>query len=155
MAPKHRSNTCDFDMSYHTFQYIFSYISEYIYGWHQDKIVCAHTSCFQLAFLWLLVYSNIIQYSPVIQYIPIIQNEKKENSLIPSLNLAEFTFAQGASSSLNLECRFCTFIELNKMGIWHFDSGTSSKVAIVFTLCHLKSPYQYPTEFCRIIITWF
>ena len=47
----------------------------------------------------------------------VIQNENKEKCLIPSLNLADFTFALSASSSLNLECRFCTFIELNKMGI--------------------------------------
>ena len=47
----------------------------------------------------------------------IFQEENIENCLIPSLNFADFPFALDASSSLNLECRFCTFIELNKMGI--------------------------------------
>ena len=85
-------------------------------------MACAHkTSSSQLAF-----YMKILSIDPI--YLSygndfervvalVIQNENEEKCLIPSLNLADFTFALSASSSLNLECRFCTFTELNKMGI--------------------------------------
>ena len=75
-----------------------------IYGWHQDRT--GQDPIY-------LSYGN--EFERVVALV--IQNENEEKCLIPSLNLADFTFALSASSSLNLECRFCTFIELNKMGI--------------------------------------